>query len=139
VSERPKSGNSPSGRCAGRRRRPGHRGDQETTSSPSPVADAIVELSLTTQDRREERFLRVQKLRGSSFRSGRHAYRIDRSGLQLFPRLADTFAHGTDDRDYHLGDRRASSGIAAVDDMLAQGYRPGTCTLITGPSGWARP
>ena len=38
---------------------------------------------------REMRFLQVRKLRGSGFRSGQHAYRLSRSGLHLFPRLAD--------------------------------------------------
>jgi circadian clock protein KaiC len=80
---------------------------------------------------RETRFLQVKKLRGSGFRSGRHAYRLTPNGLRLFPRLADTPI----DQGYTLGDIRISSGISALDDMLADGYWPGASTLIAGPSG----
>jgi circadian clock protein KaiC len=36
---------------------------------------------------------------------------------------------------YSLGDIRMSSGISALDDMLADGYWPGASTLIAGPCG----
>jgi circadian clock protein KaiC len=80
---------------------------------------------------REARFLQVRKLRGSSFRSGQHAYRLTPGGLRLFPRLADLPITA----EYSLGQTRVSSGIPALDDMLAEGYWPGASTLIAGPSG----
>ena len=95
------------------------------------VADAIVDLTAERVGQRETRFLQVKKLRGSGFRSGQHAYRLSASGLRLFPRLADI----PDERDYLLGDVRLSSGIAALDAMLADGYWPGASTLTAGPSG----
>jgi circadian clock protein KaiC len=95
------------------------------------VADAIVELTSERVGQRETRFLQVKKLRGSGFRSGQHAYRLTPKGLRLFPRLADAPV----ELRYTLGDRRMSSGIPALDDMLADGYWPGASTLITGPSG----
>ncbi len=95
------------------------------------VADAIVDLSTEAAGQREVRFLQVRKLRGSGFRSGQHAYRITPSGLRLFPRLADAPIGLA----YTLGDGRMSSGIPALDDMLADGYWPGASTLVVGPSG----
>jgi circadian clock protein KaiC len=95
------------------------------------VADAIVSLTSERVGQREARFLQVKKLRGSGYRSGQHAYRLTANGLQLFPRLADAPAG----QDYTLGDIRLSSGISALDDMLADGYWPGAATLIAGPSG----
>jgi circadian clock protein KaiC len=95
------------------------------------VADAILDLTSERVGQREARFLQVRKLRGSGFRSGRHAYRLTPNGLRLFPRLADTPI----DQGYTLGDVRLSSGISALDDMLADGYWPGASTLIAGPSG----
>ncbi len=95
------------------------------------VADAVLSLATERVGQREARFLEVKKLRGSAFRSGQHAYRLTESGLRLFPRLADTPIT----RDYMLGDTRLSSGIAALDEMLADGYWPGASTLIAGPSG----
>lgn len=95
------------------------------------VADAIIDLTTERLGQREVRFLQVRKLRGSGYRSGQHAYRLGPGGLRLFPRLADTPIG----RDYTLGGTRVSSGIPALDDMLADGYWLGASTLIAGPSG----
>jgi len=95
------------------------------------VADAILSLTSERVGQREARFFLVKKLRGSAFRSGQHAYRLSASGLHLFPRLADAPI----EQDYQLGETRLSSGISALDQMLADGYWPGASTLIAGPSG----
>jgi len=95
------------------------------------VADAILSLTSERVGQREARFFQVKKLRGSAFRSGQHAYRLSASGLHLFPRLADAPI----EQDYQLGETRLSSGISALDQMLADGYWPGASTLIAGPSG----
>jgi circadian clock protein KaiC len=95
------------------------------------VTDAIISLTSDRVGQREARFLQVKKLRGSGYRSGQHAYRLTADGLRLFPRLADTPAG----QNYSLGDTRLSSGISALDDMLADGYWPGASTLIAGPTG----
>jgi len=62
------------------------------------------------------RFLTVRKLRGGGFPSGQHAYRLSSSSLHLFPRLADARIEAS----YGLGDVRVSSGIPALDDLLAR-------------------
>ena len=95
------------------------------------VADAIVGLATEKLGQREIRFLAIRKLRGSGYQAGQHAYRLTRSGLNLFPRLADTGIEAA----YGLGDTRVSSGIPALDDLLTPGYWPGASTLIAGPSG----
>lgn len=95
------------------------------------VADAIVDLVTARTELRETRLLQVRKLRGSGFLSGGHAYRLDRDGLHLFPRLADVPTQAG----YELDGHRISSGIAALDQMLAGGLWPGAATLVAGPSG----
>ena len=95
------------------------------------VADAILSLSTLRQGSREMRLFQVLKLRGSSFRSGQHTYRIGPDGLRLFPRLGA--AAGVPD--YASEERRLSSGIAALDAMLDEGYWGGASTLVAGPSG----
>lgn len=95
------------------------------------VADAIVGLATEKIGQREIRLLTVRKLRGSDYRSGEHAYRLGRNGLSLFPRLADARIEA----EYVLEDTRMSSGIPALDDLLAPGYWPGASTLIAGPTG----
>ncbi len=49
------------------------------------VADSIVELARQPLTARDERFFRVLKLRGSSYREGQHAFRITSHGLALYP------------------------------------------------------
>jgi circadian clock protein KaiC len=95
------------------------------------VADSILGLGYGQSGERSSRLLEVIKLRGSNYLSGRHAYRISAAGLSAFPRLADT----VDGSNYDLGAERASTGIDAVDDMLSDGYWPGSSTLCAGPSG----
>lgn len=95
------------------------------------VADAIVDLAAERVGQREIRYLQVRKLRGSGFRSGRHAYRLSSSGIRVFPRLADI----PDVTGYELSGMRASSGILALDELLEDGYWAGSSTLIAGPSG----
>jgi circadian clock protein KaiC len=95
------------------------------------VADAIVSLGTLRQGSREMRLLQVLKLRGSDFRSGQHAYRIGADGLTVFPRLGvGGIVHA-----YTAEQTRLSSGIAALDAMLHEGYWGGASTLVAGPSG----
>lgn len=110
----------------------GEYAEDEIASAPEfAVADAIIGLSTARAAERETRSLRVLKLRGSQFSPGRHAYRITENGIATFPRLADL----VDVTDYALDAARHSSGIAALDEMLADGYWPGASTLCAGPSG----
>jgi circadian clock protein KaiC len=105
--------------------------DDITTHPEFAVADSILLLDSRDVHERAARALKILKLRGSSFSSGRHAYRISSAGIDVFPRLADVRDHA----DYELGDHRISSGIDALDFMLADGYWPGASTLIAGPTG----
>jgi circadian clock protein KaiC len=95
------------------------------------VADTVIALSTARIGDRETRMLRVLKLRGGSASSGAHAYRITSNGIDVFPRLADP----VEIDDYVLREVRISSGIAALDELLADGYWPGASTLCAGPSG----
>jgi circadian clock protein KaiC len=95
------------------------------------VGIPVIALSTGRIGDRESRTLRVLKLRGSPAASGAHAYRISPGGIDVFPRLADP----VDVDDYALSATRISSGIAALDEILADGYWPGASTQCAGPSG----
>jgi circadian clock protein KaiC len=95
------------------------------------VADAIIGLASKRAAERETRVLRVLKLRGSGFASGEHTYRITPGGLDVFPRLADEL----DSSPYRLAAERISTGVPALDELLADGYWSGASTLVCGPSG----
>jgi len=104
----------------------------DSTSAPEfAVADAIIALSTRRMAERQTRILEILKLRGSGFAAGEHAYRISPSGVDVFPRLADSL----DGSDYALSLERQSTGVDALDELLGDGYWPGSTTLVCGPSG----
>jgi circadian clock protein KaiC len=110
----------------------GEYGADETRTAPEfAVADGIISLATEHVNERTLRLIEVTKLRGSDFRSGRHTYRLSKDGITVFPRLADPLR----DADYQLSDDRISTGVGPLDRMLAEGYGPGSSTLVAGPSG----
>lgn len=96
------------------------------------IADSIVALDVRQSAEREARVVQVLKLRGSGFRSGEHLYRITRSGLEVFPRLAEV----QNPVGYELIPSHIGTGIPAVDELLGGGgYWAGATTLVAGPTG----
>ena len=95
------------------------------------VADGIVDLRQTQRGSRDERFLRVLKLRGSASLSGDHPFHLGKAGFQAFRR----FVTPTLAADYTPRLERLRSGIAHLDEMVATGWLRGTTTLVAGPSG----
>ena len=67
----------------------------------------------------------------SDFASGQHGYRISSHGIEIYPRIADPF----DPTSYDVDRIRVSTGIAALDDLLHDGYWRGASTLVAGPTG----
>jgi circadian clock protein KaiC len=95
------------------------------------VADGIIELARNALGTRDERYLRVFKLRGSSYQQGSHAFDITTAGLQVYPRLVSP----VEATSYKRDDHRATSGIPGLDPMLAGGFWRGSATLVAGPTG----
>jgi len=95
------------------------------------VADGIIELARNTLGTRDERYLRVFKLRGSSYRQGFHAFDITAAGVQVYPRLVSPVEAAFYKRD--VG--RTPSGVPGLDPMLAGGLWAGSATLVAGPTG----
>jgi circadian clock protein KaiC len=95
------------------------------------VADAIVELGRRKRASSDERYLRVSKLRGASYREGTHGFRITAGGLQFYPRLISPELPF----EYAEAGERISSGVAGLDSLLGGGLWRGTCTLVAGPTG----
>jgi len=106
-------------------------GDDVVRCPEFAVADAVIFLTSRRAAERETPVLSVLKHRGSGYSRGEHTYRISSAGLRVFPRLADI----QDASEYALGEERASTGIPALDDVLSDGYWPGSATLVAGPSG----
>lgn len=75
------------------------------------------------------RTLTVDKFRGSGFREGVHAVRIDDGGMHVFPKLVPE-SHS---REFFV--ETVSSSVDALDDLLGGGIERGSVTLVSGPSG----
>ncbi len=77
----------------------------------------------------ERRRIRIEKMRGHSFISGYHDYKIVKGGIQVFPRLISSkFVR-------KFKQETITSGIAEFDQLLGGGIERGTCTLLQGPAG----
>lgn len=95
------------------------------------VADGIIQFSRKELGARDERFMRVRKLRGSRYREGTHGFRITDRGLDIYPRLVSPELP----KAYTTLKERVSSGVPALDEMLDGGVHRGSSMLLVGPSG----
>jgi len=75
------------------------------------------------------RRLRVEKMRGISYREGYHDFVIRTGGLDVFPRLIAAEHHAD------FTTQQIPSGVAALDALLEGGLDRGTSTLLVGPAG----
>jgi circadian clock protein KaiC len=95
------------------------------------TADGIVELLRTAKGTRDERFIRVLKLRGSSYLEGSHSFKITGDGLEVFPRLVTPEVP----KDFKYSKNRVTTGIEGLDELLDGGFLEGSTTLLAGPTG----
>ena len=95
------------------------------------IADGIVQFLRNPQSTRDERFVRVIKLRGSGYLEGLHGCKITNAGVEIFPRLVTPELP----TDYKVSTERLPSGIPGLDQVIGGGFRRGSCTLLAGPTG----
>ncbi|MBL0220271.1 MAG: hypothetical protein IPQ07_41180 [Myxococcales bacterium] len=105
--------------------------DQVSLFPEFAVADAMVELARKKQGTRDERYLRVLKLRGSNYQEGLHAFRITQGGLDVFPRLTSPDIPLR----YTANNDRLSTGVTGLDKIMQGGVWAGGATLLEGPTG----
>ncbi len=108
--------------------------DDRTSEGPDlqlqSIAHGVISLEhMAPTYGRALRQVRVVKFRGSDFRSGFHHIRLNRGGVDVFPRLAAT------DHSVDFDRVQLVSGVQALDNLLAGGIDSGTSTLIVGPAG----
>lgn len=95
------------------------------------IADGILQMLKHSTNVREQRFVRVEKLRGSGSMPGLHAFSITRDGIQVFPRLLTPPVAPL----YSAQVERVNTSIPGLDEMIAEGFWRGSTTLIAGPTG----
>ncbi len=99
------------------------------------VADGIIWLNQQLQRNVTSRKIQVVKLRGQRQRSGLHAFRINRGGVEIFPRVVPTIAPVDLSVSRQAAQVRLSSGVPVLDEMLGGGVPAGYCVMVSGPSG----
>jgi circadian clock protein KaiC len=110
----------------------GEYGEEHVALLPEfAVADGIIQFSRKEFGARDERYLRVRKLRGSQYLEGIHGFRITGRGLDIYPRLVSPEFPKT----YTALKERLASGVPALDQMLGGGMWRGSSMLVAGPSG----
>ena len=95
------------------------------------VADGVIEMENTSRGLRDERVLRVAKMRGRSPLGGQHTFRITEDGIAAFPRLVGADIQAKPQRE----SARIASGIVGFDELVDGGLWGGTSTLVLGPAG----
>lgn len=94
------------------------------------LAHGVITLTRTLPDYGiTRRQLRVEKMRGVSFREGNHDVLMRTGGLVVFPRLVAAEHHVSFPKE------KFSSGVAGLDALLGGGLDAGTSTIFLGPSG----
>ncbi len=95
------------------------------------IADVILQLLKHSTNVREQRFIRVEKMRGSDSVPGLHAFSIKQDGIEVYPRLLTPQSAPL----YAARVERVNTAIAGLDEMIAEGFWRGSTTLIAGPTG----
>ena len=94
------------------------------------LADGIIQLEYEAREPVDRRWLRIAKMRGGSYRSGKHTFRIGSGGVEVFPRIETLIPHVVT----AVSDQ-VPSGIPGLDELMSGGAKQGDATLVTGPSG----
>jgi circadian clock protein KaiC len=94
------------------------------------VADGILWLYQSIDRNSGVRKLQAMKMRGQAPLPGLHTQRITQAGLHVFPRIIRRTADAG-----NRTDKRLSTGVAALDEMLGGGIPAWDSLLVTGPAG----
>lgn len=95
------------------------------------VADGLFWLYQSVERNSIVRKMQVMKLRGQATVPGLHTFRITADGLQTFPRTFGLVGEAGQIK----GQRRLSTGVAALDALMGGGIPQGDSLLLAGPSG----
>ncbi len=104
--------------------------DEEQRHPVFTVADGIFWLSQVAERNSVVRKLQVMKTRGQGFMPGLHTFRITEGGLQVFPRIPEQQGARR-----HPSDRRLSTGVPGLDEMMGGGIPVGDAVMLAGPTG----
>jgi circadian clock protein KaiC len=105
--------------------------DRQDPGQPlQSIVHGVIELEQVTPNYGpDRRRLCVAKLRGQSYSSGYHDFKIRTGGIEVFPRLVAA------EHRARFEPETISSGQAELDALFGGGADRGTATLLLGPAG----
>ncbi|NBS95520.1 MAG: protein kinase [Betaproteobacteria bacterium] len=113
-----------------------YRSPDNDSTSIFTVADGVIHLTQSLHRNSVVRKIQVVKMRGHAQVPGLHTFRIQKSGLEIFPRaivLGNIWpGHPTEAGEIPS---RLSLGKSGIDAMLSGGLPSGYSLLVVGPSG----
>ena len=108
-------------------------GGRERINAEHTMVDGLLDLEDRLFGARSERSIQVRKFRGAGSLAGKHAFRIDDNGLEVFPRIEALFDQpplGS------LSSRSVSTGVASLDALIRAGGLPdASASVVIGSSG----
>jgi circadian clock protein KaiC len=104
--------------------------EQEFRNPIFTVADGIVWLTQAVHRNSVVRKLQVLKMRGRAGMPGVHTLRMTDKGVQVFPRILER-----SDSARTKTDRRLSTGVSGLDEMMGGGVPAGDSMILAGPTG----
>ncbi|MHB8914636.1 MAG: ATPase domain-containing protein [Thiobacillus sp.] len=108
----------------------------EAESSPVfTVADGIIWMTQNLHRNSMVRKMQVVKMRGQGQAPGLHTFRINESGIQIYPRAIVSHAASAAETEAAKETRRLTMGVAGLDEMMGGGLPVGYSLLLVGPSG----
>ena len=117
-----------------------YRSTDDDLTSIFTVADGVIHLTQSLHRNSVVRKVQVVKMRGHAQVPGLHTFRIQNSGLEIFPRaivLGNIWPGPPPEANANANANivRLSLGKSGIDDMLAGGLPAGYSLLVVGPSG----
>ncbi|EIW00620.1 ATPase domain-containing protein [Thermoanaerobacter siderophilus] len=102
-----------------------------TVLSEFAIADGIFHLYGQEEKRFQKRYLRILKMRGTSFEQGEHMFEITPAGIEIYPRMKPVGK----ELEYEVTTEKKRFGINGLDEMLGGGLPEGTITILSGGTG----
>jgi circadian clock protein KaiC len=96
----------------------------------SYLVDCVLHIYEVAVGDKSERYMSVIKMRGRSYLSGRHSYKLSGSGIEVFPRL-----QSETEINRPASTIRVSTGVEGMDKMLEGGLLKDDIILFSGSPG----
>ncbi len=106
--------------------------DQEARSPIFTVADGIFWLTQAADRNSIVRKFQASKVRGQGQMPGLHTFRMNDTGIQIFPRIPEQQIHR---KARPKRPRCLETGVPGLDEMMGGGIPEGDALLLTGPAG----